>query len=72
MNNTKFKVIRGLDATIQALEIVDGHLYFATDSGKVYLDYKGERITMGGSGASLYYAEDLGVEANAARRYLII
>ena len=71
MNNTKFKVIRGLDAVIQDLEIVDGHLYFATDSGKIYLDYKGERITMGGSGASLYYAEDLGVEANAARRYLI-
>ena len=71
MNNTKFKVIRGLDATIQDFEIVDGHLYFATDSGKIYLDYKGERIVMGGSGASLYYAEDLGVEVNAARRYLI-
>ena len=38
MNNTKFQVIRGLDATIQDLEIVDGHLYFATDSGKIYLD----------------------------------
>ena len=37
----------------------------------MYLDNGSERKVMGGSGASLYYAEDLGVETNAARKYLI-
>lgn len=71
MNNTKFKVIRGSDNSIQAIPVTDGQLYFATDSGKLYLDTEAERKVMGGSGASLYYAEDLGVETNAARKYLI-
>lgn len=71
MNNTKFKVIRGTEAAITAIPVTDGQLYFATDSGKLYLDNGSERKVMGGSGASLYYAEDLGVETNAARKYLI-
>ena len=71
MNNTKLKVIRGLDATIAAIPVTDGQLYFATDSGRLYLDGPTERTVMGGSGASLYYAEDLGVETNAAKKYLI-
>ena len=71
MNNTKFKVVRGLDAVIANIPVTDGQLYFATDSGKLYLDSATERKVMGGSGASLYYAEDLGVETNAAKKYLI-
>ena len=71
MSNTKFKVIRGSDDAIKMIPVTDGQLYFATDSGKLYLDHQTERKVMGGSGASLYYAEDLGVETNAARKYLI-
>ena len=39
MSNTKFKVIRGSDDAIKMIPVTDGQLYFATDSGKLYIIY---------------------------------
>ena len=70
MSNMIFRPVKGTDRNIQALEKVEGSLYFATDSGKIYLDTDGQRIPMGGGGgsaegASVFYgsAEEL-VEEN--------
>lgn len=58
----KFRPYRGTDATIQGIPYSEGYLYFATDTGRIYIDYNNERIAMGGNGASLFYANDTDVE----------
>jgi hypothetical protein len=54
----KFIPVRGLDAKIanpSVNPITDGYVYFATDSGKIYVDSHGERVIMGAAGAAIYY-----------------
>lgn len=51
-----FRPIQGTERTIQQQSIEDGHIYFATDSGKIFLDKNGTRISMGGAGAAILYA----------------
>ena len=54
----QFIPVRGLDKNIsnEALNpITDGYVYFATDSGKIYVDSRGERVIMGAAGAAIYY-----------------
>ena len=46
--STKFKVVRGTEERIQEYQYVDGQVYFAIDSGRMYLDVKGERVPVGG------------------------
>lgn len=58
MATPKFRPYRGTDEMIQSKPYQPGYLYFATDTGKIYLDYDDSRITMGGNGASVYYASD--------------
>ena len=55
MSETKFRPVRGIQSKIDSAPIIDGYAYFATDTGKIYLDVKGKRIAMGGSGAALLY-----------------
>ena len=56
MNNTSFRPVRGTDKTISSLPITDGYIYFATDSGKIYLDKGNERISVGGGvGSVIFY-----------------
>ena len=56
MNNTSFRPVRGTDKTISSLPITDGYIYFATDSGKIYLDKENERILVGGGvGSVIFY-----------------
>lgn len=57
MSTTQFRPVRGYEEIIQNQAIVDGNIYFATDSGKIYLDAQGERITMGGNGVGVFYAQ---------------
>lgn len=53
----QFVPVRGKEASIEVLDKQEGHLYFTTDTGKILMDISDdERITLGGSGASLYYA----------------
>jgi hypothetical protein len=66
-NNKRFVPVRGTEDKINALGFNDGYLYFATDTGRIYLDYidsDGNQIaraavggTTGGAGNSgIYYA----------------
>ena len=50
MSNIIFRPVQGKEEKILALEKQEGHLYFATDTGKIYIDADGKRIPMGGSG----------------------
>ena len=54
----QFIPVRGLDAKIASTDvnpIIDGCVYFATDSGKIYVDSQGKRVVMGAAGAAIYY-----------------
>ena len=57
-NRTRFRPVRGEEASILSDDPVQGFVYFATDTGKIYLGGEDEFITMGGSGASLFYASE--------------
>lgn len=67
----KFRPYRGKDSTIQEIPYSNGYVYFATDTGRIYLDYNGERLTMGGNGASLFYANDTDVKQDLMDYYHI-
>lgn len=51
-----FAPVTAIEEKIQAKEIQNGNLYFATDSGRIYLDMSNERISFGGHGVSILYA----------------
>ena len=50
MANTKFIPVRGKDADIRKIPITNGNVYFAYDTGYIYLDKDDQRHTLGGSG----------------------
>lgn len=53
----QFVPVRGKEENIEILNKQEGRLYFTTDTGKIFMDVSNdERITLGGSGASLYYS----------------
>jgi hypothetical protein len=64
MAGPKFRPYRGTDDTIKGIPYSEGYVYFATDSGRIYLDYNNERLSMGGNGASVFYANDTDVMVN--------
>jgi hypothetical protein len=51
----KFTPIRGAQENIDKVQVTDGYFLMTTDTGKMYLDANGERIPLGGSGASVLY-----------------
>jgi hypothetical protein len=58
--NPIFTPVQGSEAQIRNAVVQNGSLYFATDSGKMYLDTPNGRISVGGGGgssdgAALYY-----------------
>ena len=57
-NLTKFRPVVGVEENIKNLSFNEGWVYFASDTGKIFLDVDGERVTMGGSAASLFYFEE--------------
>lgn len=71
MSNTPFRPIRGTEAKILNTPIREGYLYFATDTGKIYMDKDGIRKPMGGSGASVLYSSDNKVVDNLNDTYYI-
>ena len=71
MGQTKFRPYRGTDENIKNIPYSEGYIYFAADTGKIYMDYKDERIPMGGNGASLFYASDPEVDIDLFDRYYI-
>ena len=50
IDRTRFRVYRGTEASISNIPITDGYLYFAIDTGKIYIDLADKRKAMGGSG----------------------
>lgn len=71
MATPKFRPYRGTDEKIKSLPQQPGYIYFATDTGRIYLDYENQRLTMGGNGASLYYANDEAVDKDLLDNYFI-
>lgn len=72
VESAKFRPVRGLDAKIQNMEYHDGWLYFATDTGKIYIDAEGKnKSLMGGGGTALFYAHDQSVEKKPGGIYLL-
>lgn len=68
MSNVAFRPVRGSENTIKDMPRVEGSLYFATDSGKIYLDTDLERLSMGSAaGAAIFYgtADDLKEEEDS-------
>lgn len=65
MNSSlSFWPVQGAESKIKAHAVKDGNVYFATDTGKMFLDTNGKRISVGGAGAAIYYAESVPVEGN--------
>ena len=56
-SKTGFRPVRGEEEQILATGYNEGWVYFATDTGKIFIGANGEeKIVMGGSGASLFYS----------------
>ncbi|MBE6148235.1 MAG: hypothetical protein E7167_01790 [Firmicutes bacterium] len=65
MSKIKFQPARGLEETLLANPYTEGMIYFATDSGRIFLDTNGEnKIPLGGGGVSVIYGYDEGVIEN--------
>lgn len=56
MSDVRFRPIRGTEASIEKASIVDGRIYFATDSGKMFMDKDKSRIPIGGGTSGIHYA----------------
>ena len=59
LNKAAFRVFRGKESSVFNQEHQDGYVYFATDTGKIYMDTATEeKVLMGGGGNSgIYYAK---------------
>ena len=67
-----FMPVFGEEKLIKRAAQTSGYLYFATDSGKIYLDTdKENKILMGGGGTSLFYTDEAKVEAKPGEIYLL-
>lgn len=71
-NKLFFNPVRGTEASIENFKITEGFIYFATDSGKIYLDTDKERIIAGGKGAAVLYSNAEKVIANTDDTYTIL
>jgi hypothetical protein len=62
MSKTKFQPARGLEENLLANPYTEGMIYFATDSGRIFIDSNGEnKIPLGGGGVSIIYGNDSNV-----------
>lgn len=67
-NNISFRPVQGTEAKIAGHELTKGYFYCATDSGKIYLDTEDKRISLGGSGAAIYYGNADSVQEDATTK----
>ena len=61
-NNIAFQPVRGTQSQINGYDITEGYVYYAYDTGRIYLDYHGNRYLMsssssGGSNSGIIYAD---------------
>lgn len=52
MSEKVFRPVMGTDENIQAAAGVEGYVYFAADTGAIYLAHDGRKIPMGSAGGS--------------------
>jgi hypothetical protein len=57
--NPIFTPVQSTEERIKELDRQHGRLYFATDTGRMFLDTESDRINVGGSGGgiSIYYGD---------------
>ena len=56
-----FIPVYGEEQDFNKLPIENGRIYFSTDTRKIFVDMNDQRIPMGGSGISLFYADQTNV-----------
>jgi hypothetical protein len=70
MSNVAFRPVRGTEQAISRMEKSEGCLYFATDSGKIYMDTDIERVLMGSaSGAAIFYGKAADLKQDETSEY---
>ena len=59
MSEQRFQPVKGLDENIKKTALAAGQFLISTDTGQMYLDVSNqERISIGGSGTAVLYAND--------------
>ena len=62
-NEVAFRPVRGTEEKILSLAYNEGYVYFATDTGNIFIDSKGQsKIPMGGRGAAVIYTNGTAVQ----------
>lgn len=70
--DTRFRPVRGAESKILATEYNEGFIYFATDTGNIFLDANGiPKIPLGGRGAAVLYANTKATQNSADDNYTI-
>lgn len=63
MSKIKFQPARGLEESLLLNPYTEGMIYFATDSGRIFIDADGvNKIPLGGGGVSILYGDDTNVK----------
>ena len=65
----KFRPVQGTKDKIKDAPYCEGYIYFATDTGSIYLDTQGERKPIGGGGVDVMYASAAVVIENVDGSY---
>ena len=66
-----FTPVKTTDERVHQSDILNGCVYFATDTGKIYMDMDNERTTLGGSGAAVLYCTSSSVLKDTEGNYII-
>ena len=70
--DTRFRPVRGSEANILAMPYQEGYLYFATDTGNIFIDSKGkEKFPLGGRGAAVIYGRTTAAQNSGDDYYTI-
>ena len=68
-----FRLVRGSEENILAGPALDGYLYFATDTGRIFIAKDYDFIPMGGGGVEIFYAhaEESDIKEDAGDGYYL-
>ena len=69
---TRFRPVTGTEEQINNVQKNPGYVYFASDTGKIFVDLDNEhRLAMGGSGVAVVYGNATGLEADEQGHYTL-
>lgn len=70
--DTKFRPVRGKEQIILAMGYNEGYIYFATDTGNIFVDANGKsKIPLGGRGAAVLYSNTKAIQNSADDNYTL-